>query len=78
MIDLDLLREWIRAEIDYAIAQQEVGADGYTSACHYEKEIANNLFNKINREEESYEHKSQTKSNQELMTEEMDFWNGDG
>ena len=43
-MDLELLREWVRAEIDYAMARNEPEADGYSSSAILEREIASTLF----------------------------------
>lgn len=45
----ELLREWVRAEIDYALASTQEGPDGYLYSHHAERDIANELFEKLKR-----------------------------
>ena len=42
---LEALREWVRAEIDYEMASNEEGADGYRQSAHNERDYAENCFN---------------------------------
>jgi hypothetical protein len=42
-----LLQDWVRAEIEYALASSERDAEGYTLSCSVERDIADSLFEKI-------------------------------
>lgn len=44
---LNLLREWIRAEIDVKIAEGELGADGYYGKYSVDHKEADRLFEKV-------------------------------
>jgi len=44
---LDLIREWIRAEIDAKIVDNEEGSDGYYGSGYAERKIADSLFEDI-------------------------------
>jgi hypothetical protein len=46
-MDMNLLREWVLAEIDYAIAQREEDSEGYRSSAHGERDVAKMLFDKL-------------------------------
>ena len=41
---IDLLREWVRAESEYANALNTEGSDGYLQSAYGEREVANRLF----------------------------------
>ena len=41
------LREWVRAEIDYALARQTEGADGYAHSSNVERHAADRLFEQL-------------------------------
>ena len=45
--DMELLREWVLAEIDYALAQREEDDSGYRSSAHSERDFARALFDKL-------------------------------
>ena len=47
MIDYDKLREWVQAEISYAIAGTQPGADGYYGSDREEGRIADRLFDEL-------------------------------
>lgn len=44
---LEALREWVRAEIQYALAQGEEGSDGYRGSAHAERDVAERLFDAL-------------------------------
>jgi len=44
-MNLELLRNWIRAEIEYAMACHEVDESGYRQSGHSEEREADRLFN---------------------------------
>jgi len=46
-MDMKLLREWVIAEINYALAQLEEDSDGYRSSAHIDRDIANMAFEKL-------------------------------
>lgn len=46
-MDYELLREWIRAEIYYALASNEEGADGYYCTARDDRDVADRLFEKM-------------------------------
>lgn len=41
---LEVMREWIRAEIAYETASNEEGSDGYRQSAHGERDYAENCF----------------------------------
>ena len=41
------LREWVRAEIDYALAGESEGADGYKQSAIAERDKADRLFEQL-------------------------------
>ena len=45
--DLELLREWVKAEIDAAIADHEPGSDGYFGTGYGQRKEAERLFIQI-------------------------------
>ena len=44
---LELLRQWVRAEIEYAVALATPGADDYLRSCVGEREQADRLFTEL-------------------------------
>lgn len=45
----DLMREWVRAEISYAIANNSEGPDGYYGGGYSEEKEADRLFEALKR-----------------------------
>lgn len=41
---IEAMRKWVRAEIEYAIASREVGSDGYVQSAYNERDYAENCF----------------------------------
>ena len=46
-MNLELLREWVKAEIEYAIADNEEDEEGYRGSAYIEKEEADKAFKKL-------------------------------
>ena len=46
-LDLNLLREWVLAEIEYDRASHEIGGDGYACSANTERQKAEDLFNRL-------------------------------
>jgi hypothetical protein len=44
---LDLIRHWLRAEIDYKIVLNEPDEDGYKGLGLYEKEEADRMYEEV-------------------------------
>lgn len=40
---LDALIAWVQAEIEYAIASNQEGSDGYMASAHRERDVAERL-----------------------------------
>ena len=59
MMNLDLLRNWIRAEIEFAMACHEVDDSGYRQSGRSEEREADKLFNLL-KEGEKNEKKQET------------------
>jgi hypothetical protein len=43
----ELIRDWVRSEIDYAIALREEGEDGHTVSAVTEKKYADKMFGNL-------------------------------
>ena len=52
MMNLDLLRNWIRAEIVYEIESREEDSSGYRVSARQEEKEADRLFNLLKEEKE--------------------------
>ena len=44
---LNIIREWIRAEIEYAIEANDVDSDGYANSAYHERKRAEELFQTV-------------------------------
>ena len=52
---MEALREWVRAEIEYAMASNEEGSDGYRQSAHSERDYAENCYQKMVKQVEMVE-----------------------
>ena len=54
-VDLDLLREWVRAEIEAIVLDRQPGSDGYYGSAYIESKYADKMFKQL---KESFDERS--------------------